>query len=285
MPESRVGILGGSSFLGERALPLLVQAGCQVSIFTRGKPRPSSAQIEWRHAEDWQGLELDALLSFAPLWVLPGYLERLATSKIKRIVVLSSTSRYIKAQSSDPQERALAQRLISAEDYAQKWALERGVDWIILRPTMIYGLGRDKNITEVARFIRRLGFFPLIGGGAGLRQPVHVDDVVQACIAALTPGVESGSYNLSGGESLPYRTMVARIFQAQGIPERMLPLPAGLLRLAITVIRSLPRYRHLSSALVTRMNQDLVFDHSSARHHLGFSPRSFHLSDRDLPGQ
>ncbi|WP_191489145.1 NAD-dependent epimerase/dehydratase family protein [Pseudomonas sp. FEN] len=282
MPESHVGVLGGSSFLGKRALPLLVQAGCQVSVCTRREPLPSSTQIEWCHAEDWQGLELDALLSFAPIWVLPGYLERLNTSKLKRIVALSSTSRYIKAQSPDSQERALAQRLISAEDYVQNWALARGVDWVILRPTMIYGLALDKNITEVARLIRRLGFFPLMGGGTGLRQPVHIDDVVQACITALAPEAKSGAYNLSGGETLTYRSMVARIFQAQGLPERTLHFPSEFLRFAIFVMRGLPRYRHLSPALVTRMNQDLVFDHLDATLHLRFSPRPFHLSEQDL---
>ena len=195
MAELRVGILGGSSLLGERALPLLADTVCQVSAFTRGELKASSARVVWRDADDWHGVELDAFLSFAPIWVVPSYLERLSASKVRRVVVLSSTSRFIKEQSPDPRERALAQCLIRAEDCVRKWAQERGVEWVILRPTMIYGFGRDKNIAEVARFIRRFGFFPLIGGGVGLRQPVHVDDVVQACMAALnTPCVESGSY-------------------------------------------------------------------------------------------
>ena len=283
MPDSLVGILGGTSLLGERMLPLLTQAGCTVSALTRGKLPASSSHIEWCHAEHWQGLELDALISFAPIWVLSGYLERLAIGKLKRIVVLSSTSRYTKGQSSDPQERVLVQRLIVAENHVQAWAKERGIDWVILRPTMIYGFGQDKNVAEIAKFIRTLRFFPLIGGGMGLRQPVHADDVVQACVAALAPAARCGDYNLSGSETLPYRDMVIRIFQAQELPVRMLPVPAFFLRLAINLMRGLPRYRHLSSTLVMRMNQDLVFDHTDAAVHLGFSPRAFHLSDQDLP--
>lgn len=283
MPETHIGIVGGSSLLGERALSLLADAGYYASVLTRGTPQPLSAHTQWCNTEHWLRLELDTLLSLAPIWVLPQYLERLTSCRLTRIVALSSTSRYIKAQSSDPQERALAQRLISAEDYIQAWALQRGIDCIILRPTLIYGLGRDKNISEIAHFIRRAGFFPLIGGGTGLRQPVHADDVVQACMAALKPDAKPGSYNLSGGEELSYRTMVVRIFQAQGLPVRMLPIPAALLRLGIRLICGLPRYRHLSPALVTRMNQDLVFDHSDANLQLSFSPRPFRLNDQDLP--
>ncbi len=65
------------------------------------------------------------------------------------------------------------------------WAASHGVEWIILRPTLIYGLGRDKNIAEIARFVRRFGFSPLFGKAKGLRQPLHAQDVAGACIAAL----------------------------------------------------------------------------------------------------
>lgn len=280
----RVGILGGSSLLGERALPLLAQAGHQVTAFTRSSPSTVYSGITWQDSRDWQRVTLDAFLSFAPIWVLPDYFERLARANVKRVVALSSTSRFIKIGSSDIRERDLAQRLTNTEQLVEKWASAHDIEWIILRPTMIYGWGRDKNIAEIARFIRRFGFYPSIGGSVGLRQPVHVDDIVQASTTALNKfGVESGGYDLSGGETLPYHAMVKRIFQAQKRPERIIPLPSTMLRMGISVMRCLPRYWHLSSALVTRMNQDLVFDHSKARNCLDFSPRPFHLGHNDLP--
>ncbi len=282
----RIGILGASSFLGERTLPLLAHAGHSTSAFTRSPPMTSCPAVSWRQADDWRGLTLDTFLSLAPLWVLPDYLERLASTDIKRVVVLSSTSRFAKQASPDARERDVAQRLIRAEEQLAQWANERQIEWVILRPTLIYGFGRDKNISEIARFIQRFGFFPLIGGATGLRQPVHGDDVVQACLSALSmPGLPSGGYELSGGEVLPYHTMVSRIFQAMGRPERTLPLPARALSLGVSILRCLPRYRHLSSALVGRMNQDLVFDHSDASDRLGFAPKGFHLSCDDLPGR
>jgi nucleoside-diphosphate-sugar epimerase len=280
----RIGVLGGSSLLGERALPLLAQNGHSTSAFTRGVPNVSCPGVTWRNADDWHGLTLDTFLSFAPLWVVPDYLERLANTQVRRVVVLSSTSRFAKHASPDAQERDVAQRLIDAEEQLQQWAIERQVEWVILRPTLVYGFGRDKNISEIARFIQRFGFFPLIGGATGLRQPVHGGDVIQACLSAMsTPGLPSGGYNLSGGEVLPYHLMVSRIFEAMGRPQRTLVLPATVLSKGISLLRCLPRYRHLSSALVTRMNQDLVFDHSQASERLGFAPRKFHLGSEDLP--
>lgn len=283
----RVGILGASSFLGQRALSLLVQHGHSTSAFTRSLSKVCACPgVAWREADDWKGLTLDTLLSFAPIWVLCDYLERLASTHVKRVVVLSSTSRFAKHASPDSRERDVAQRLIRAEERLEQWAAERQIEWVIMRPTLIYGFGGDKNISEIARFIQRFGFFPLIGGGTGLRQPVHGDDVIQACLSAMNkPELPSGGYNLSGGEILPYHTMVRRVFQAMARPVRTVPLPAKALGWGVSIMRCLPRYRHLSSALVARMNQDLVFDHSQASQRFGFAPRTFQLTDEDLPGR
>ncbi|NWC17664.1 NAD(P)-dependent oxidoreductase [Pseudomonas gingeri NCPPB 3146 = LMG 5327] len=282
--ELHIGILGASSFLGEHALLSLAQAGHQVTAFTRQLPRASRRGINWQSVDDWHELALDTFLSLAPIWVVPEYLERLANTGVKRVVVLSSTSRFTKQASPDARERQLAQRLGNAEEQFVKWAIERKVQWVILRPTMIYGFACDQNITEIARFIQRFGFFPLIGGSRGLRQPVHADDVVQACLAAMTlPELRHGAYNLSGAEVLPYHAMVRRIFQALGRPERTLALSTRTLHALVWLLRCLPRYRHLSGALVERMNQDLVFDHADASDQLGFYPRPFELKHEDLP--
>lgn len=164
------------------------------------------------------------------------------------------------------------------------WAENHGIQWIILRPTLIYGKGRDGNISEISRFIKRYHFFPLLGQAVGLRQPIHGSDVAQTCLAALNQKAVSGiSYNLSGGETLYYREMVERVFQAMGIHPRFVYLPASLFRIGILIIRQIPRYRHWTPAMAERMNQDLVFDHTEAVRDFGFKPRAFTLEKEDLP--
>jgi hypothetical protein len=46
-----------------------------------------------------------------------------------------------------------------------------------------------------------------------------------------------------------------------------------------------PPFRHWSSAMAKRMNQNLVFDHEDASRDLDFFPRPFQLSSGDLPGK
>jgi nucleoside-diphosphate-sugar epimerase len=220
----------------------------------------------------------------APIWVLPDYFPLIEASGARRVVALSSTSRFTKVGSGDTAENAIAAKLIDAEARVQAWAEGRGIEWVVLRPTLIYGQGRDKNISEMARFIRRFGFFPLLGSAQGLRQPIHAEDVAAACVAALqTPGAANRAYNLSGGETLAYREMVARVFAALGRPARLVTVPLWAFRLAVAMLRRLPRYRHWSAAMAERMNRDLVFDHAEAARDFGFKPRGFALVAEDLP--
>ncbi|WP_342674020.1 NAD-dependent epimerase/dehydratase family protein [Candidatus Accumulibacter aalborgensis] len=219
----------------------------------------------------------------APIWVLPEHFALLDAHGARRVVALSSTSRFTKSGSSDSQEQSVAERLAEAEARLQAWAEARGVEWVVLRPTLIYGLGRDKNIVEIARCIRRFGFFPVFGRADGLRQPIHAQDVAGACLAALQAvDVANRAYNISGGETLPYREMVVRVFAALGCPPRLLAVPLPAFRVAVSLLHCLPRYRHWSSAMAERMNQDLVFDHHDAQRDFAFEPRAFVLSQEDV---
>src|SRR3546814_13302047 len=121
---------------------------------------------------------------------------------------------------------------------------------------MIYGQGREKNSSVMARFIRRFAFFPLFGSAQGLRQPIHAEDVAAACVVALqAPGAANRAYNLSGGETLAYREMVARAFAALGRPARLVTVPLWDFRLGVAVLRRLPRFRYWLAASAERRHR------------------------------
>ena len=287
--QNGVGVLGASSLVGTCLLPLLGETGARVTAFSRSTPRLVKSGWEWcQLGVATPAVERDApihgWISLAPLWVLPDYFDLLEARGARRVVALSSTSIFTKQDSKDPQEQAIAQRLANAEKRVIEWAQSRHVEWVILRPTLIYGLGQDKNIAEMARFIGRFGFFPVFSRANGLRQPVHVGDVAAACLPALhLPGSANRAYNISGGETLPYRDMVKRVAVALGQRPRFLQVPLWTFRLAVAVLRRLPRYRLWSVAMAERMCRDLVFDHADAARDLNFEPRPFLLTARDLP--
>jgi len=287
--EPLVGVLGATSLVGECLLPLLDQSNGNPVAFSRQGHKHSNGGVAWRRLPLSTALPQDERfirhwICVAPIWVLPDYFWLLEMYGALRVVALSSTSRFTKDDSSDAEEQAVAHRLTEAEVRVQAWAEGKGIDWIILRPTLIYGHGRDKNIAEMARFIRRFGFFPVFGQANGLRQPVHAEDVAIACVAALATDVTTNRmYNLSGGETLRYCEMVGRVFSALGRRPILLRVPLGLFWFALACLRWHPRYRHWSVAMAERMNRDLLFDHAEAALDLGFAPRQFLLESRDLP--
>jgi uncharacterized protein YbjT (DUF2867 family) len=152
-----------------------------------------------------------------------------------------------------------------------------GLGWTILRPTLIYG-GKfgDRTVMDIARVIRKFGFFPLLGKGCGLRQPVHSADLAKACIQVVDcPATFNQIYNLGGAECLPYHKMVERIFEAMGKRPRFLPVPLVGFQLAGRLANLHPRSRHLTSSMATRMNQDMIFSIVEASSDFGFQPRAF----------
>ncbi len=268
MQAPRVGVLGATSFVGDSLLSQL-QTSYEVVPFSRhGLSAKGSASIAVSDIPYW--------ISLVPIWVLPDYFDLMAADGVQRIIALSSTSLLAKKNSRDRAEQKLAARLAESERRLLEWASKRNIEALILRSTLIYGGGRDRNVSEIARFIRRFGFFPIFGPAKGLRQPIHAEDVATACVRALQAGHLAGRcYNISGGETLPYCGMVVRIFEALGKRPRLISFPLWSFAVTMLFVRMIPRYRDWSVGMAERMNQDMVFDHSPAQRDLNLSLRAF----------
>lgn len=279
-------VTGATTAVGRFLLPRLEAAGYRATVLGRNVPDAELA-VRWHRcdltdpdaAAEWP--EAEVLIHVAPLWLLPPLLPQLRLAGVRQIVAFSSTSVHTKAGSGDRHERVLVQSLRDSEH--QVLNVGGFARTTILRPTLIYGGGLDRNISAIARWIDRHGFFPVEGGARGLRQPVHADDLAWASVRLLAGDVEMrGAVDMGGGEVLPYREMVERIFAALGRPPRILSLPRPVLQWALRIAGVHPRLRGWTPAMVARMNQDMAFASLTARATLGYAPRPFHPTRHDL---
>ena len=272
----RVAILGATSLVGEPLVRLLAAPGNEVLAYSRRAHTDNTPNCLWRQLGVAAIEPAQLWVSVIPIWALPEHFPRLAASGARHVVQLSSTSQFTKLHSPDPAEAELAERLIEGETVFRSWAEARGIAWTILRPTLIYGAGRDRNVSEIARFVRRFGFFPVMGAARGLRQPVAAEAVARACIGALAaPLAANRAYNISGAETLTYRGMVERVFASMGRRPLTPSIPPSLFAAAVACLRLLPRYRHWNTAMAERMNTDMVFDHTAAANDFGYAPGPF----------
>jgi nucleoside-diphosphate-sugar epimerase len=129
-------------------------------------------------------------------------------------------------------------------------------------------------VSRLARLARRFGAIPLAGTGAGLRQPVHAEDLARAALAVLDhPATRGRAYDLPGGETLSYRAMVERVFEGLGRRPRVIPVPPVLWRAGFTVAgRLLPG---ANAQMGARMEVDLTFDAGPAQRDFNWRPRDF----------
>ncbi len=271
-------VAGASNQIGHFLLPQL--QNYKVIAISR-RPRTNTDNINWLQTDLSTGnlpIELHSQLFYsAPLPLLPSLLARLPKKTLlTRVIAFSSTSRFTKENSTNIKEKNVASQLSQAETALIKECQQRNIAWTILRPTLVYGCGLDKNVTFIANFIKRFGFFPIIGKGTGLRQPVYADDLAKACIqVALSSNTINKAYNLTGGQTLSYRDMINAIFKSLGKKPKIISIPPLLFTTMIRCITWLPKYSHLSTTMVTRINQDLCFDCTPAQHDFNYQPRKF----------
>ena len=270
-------VFGGSGQVGRAVLARLRGAGWQVvaaSREARTEPGTCWVRAELPGAGPVPG-RYDAVLSCGPLDHFAEWHARHGVG-VARVVAFGSTSVDAKQASPDAGERALAQRLAHAEASLQASAARQGAAVTVLRPTLVYGAGRDMTLTRIARLARRWGAFPLPRNATGLRQPVHVDDLGAAAVAALgAPATHGRAYALPGGETLPYREMVARVLTVLDPRPRLVPVPSAAFRVAVALARPAGLARGFGPGAAARLHEDLVFDAGPAARDFGYAPRGF----------
>lgn len=271
-------VFGGSGQIGAPLLRRLHAADCRVVAISRTK-QPEAPGVQWLRGDldqvDGLPHRVDAIISCGPL---DHFARWYAASAIdaRRVIAFGSTSVEVKQDSADVHERDLARRLAEGEHAMFDAAATRGAAATVLRPTLVYGAGRDRTLTRIAQLARRWGRFVLPRDACGLRQPVHVDDLAAAAHACIDSVASEGhAYALPGADTLPYREMVARVLAALQPPVPLTLLPAPLFSAALFGARVLGRGDGLGDAVVARMRDDLVFDATPARRDFGYAPRPF----------
>lgn len=288
-------VLGGSGLIGVPLLRLLRRQGIVAAAVTRA-PQPPAGLVglaQWRSGPQYDLYAPAAgaswprsttVFSAGPLDALAAWLERGMAPQLRHLVAIGSTSVATKQASPDPAERQLARTLQRAEQRLVAHCREHGIAWTILRPTLVWGEGRDRNVSRIAALARRRRWLPLPGFATGLRQPVRHTDVARAMLLAWRrPAAAGHCLDLPGGETLPYLEMVRRVAAAASPRCRLLVVPARPACLALAAARGVRLLAPGPAALAARMAQDLVFDGRPAQQLLGLVPEGFQPRAGDFP--
>lgn len=271
---------GASSQLGAPLLAQLSKRGFSITAWSRyAADQPAFSTVVWQQADLQQPPVIAAstqlLIHLAPIHLLPAVLANTKLPAL-RIIAISTCSIRFKAQSHCRHEQQVAADLLAAERQAVRLAAEHGHQLTVLRPSMLYGVGRDGTVAVLQRFIRRFGFIVLPAQATGLRQPVHVVDVVQAVLACIDqPSTVGQCYELGGAERLTLEQLVRCIFIQNQRRPRVLKVPQWLLRALIAMVRWTRLRGDWRPGLVARAQQAQVVDNRPAQQAFAYAPRAF----------
>jgi nucleoside-diphosphate-sugar epimerase len=185
---------------------------------------------------------------------------------IERLVLVSSLRRFSLVPDPTVDEVVAAEALV----------LESQLPWVLLRPSMIYGPGDDRNISRLATGLRRRRILPIPGQGCYLHQPVYVEDVVAAILAAAAkPGIDHRSYALAGLEPLSYDALVDAVGAAIGVRPFKIHLPLWLVLCGLGAARGLGLRPAVDRAQVLRLQEDKAYSIAEAQTDLAYVPLAF----------
>ncbi|MDR1076465.1 MAG: hypothetical protein LBL59_09270 [Xanthomonadaceae bacterium] len=269
-------VVGATSQIGHFLLPRLREAGIDVIALSRHGGKTDTPQLRWLSGDLGQlpvfpeaaGAALQGIVSFGPLEALAGWLGRMPAAPAPRLVATSSMSVLTKQSSGIESEREMVRHLAVGEARVIEQCRRLGIGWTLLRPTLIYGAGLDRNITPIAQRAARWRLFPLPAGD-GLRQPVHADDLADAILRCLSrENAQGRTLSLGGGERLRASEMFARV--RAGLP--LYTVPVRLWRPLLGLMAwLLPATR----GPISRLRKDLIVDNAEAMQLLEIQPRPF----------
>lgn len=157
---------------------------------------------------------------------------------------------------------------------------EAGLDTIILRPRGLYGKGDTALLPRLLRAAQS-GPLPLIREGTAQTDLTHVEDVVDAVIAALNApeNLTTRVFNISGGQPLPVRQIAEAAAGKAGISVRWRKIPAAVVFGAARVLEiAASLHPEKPEPRVTAYGAGLfaftqTLDLTAARTHLRWTPR------------
>lgn len=173
---------------------------------------------------------------------------------VKRFVFLSS----IRAQAGPTAEGILTedQEAAPTDAYgrskleAERGLAELGIDWVALRPVLVYGPGVKGNMAALVNLARSPWPLPL-GGLKARRSLLALDNLAAAVDAVLKPaGPIRRPFIVADPEPLTVGEMVAALRQGLGRPPGLVPVPAGLLAAAARLAGKDEAFERLAGSLV-----------------------------------
>ena len=204
-------ITGASGFVGKHLVKELLNSPHQVETYNRQKGYSYRADLNDKPYLAKATKNKDLVIHLAASYKknlnkinitgTKSLVEACVKNKVKKIIYMSSYDVLIKSKYG--LSKLAAEKIIK----------NSGINYIILRPTVIYG-GDNKNIGTIEACIKKYSIVPVPGDGTVKMQPLFVGDLVKLIFNSLKSEVKNQVYYVAG-QVLSFNEMVDIIAEHQ----------------------------------------------------------------------
>ncbi|QMV41712.1 SDR family oxidoreductase [Cohnella cholangitidis] len=271
-------VTGATGFTGSHFMKKLMETDKEIRCFVR--PTSDTNRLDRNRIETVSGtLEdkdsyrkalqgVDTLINIASLGF--GHADTIVNEAVnagvRRAIFVSTTAIFTTLAAQTKAIRLAAESKVTGSS----------LDYTILRPTMIYGTERDRNMSKLIRVLHRYPVMPIAGDGQSLQQPIYVDDLADAIMGCMSnPECSGKAYNLSGKEPLTFDQVIDITANALNKKVKKLHVPLRLILPVVGLYNRVAKNPKIKIEQVLRLNENKSFDHAAAKKDFGFSPISF----------
>lgn len=153
---------------------------------------------------------------------------------------------------------------MEAEQGLRNIASQTGMEFVIIRPPLVYGLGVKANFAALMHAVQRGWILPL-GAVHNQRSLVALDNLVDFIVTCLTHSQAANqTFLVSDGHDLSIIELIRGMARAAGVPARLLPVPAWALQVGANLMGK--------GDAVQRLCGNLQVDICKAHTLLGWTP-------------
>ena len=169
------------------------------------------------------------------------------------------------------------------EAYCRQLFEKQGIKYLFIRPTMIFGLPNDRNISQFIRWFLKYPVFPIVKHGRASIQPVSRLDVAEAYYSLLQafPNLEKTEYVVSGEVSMSLLELFRTLCRLAGRNVYFVNVPFPLAKAAVNIVYFLSGKRCDYKEKLERLAEDRAYSHDDITRELGYQPGRF--EDRVAP--
>ena len=227
-------LTGASGFLGNRILANLINTNANIRCLSR-KYMPNYKNVNWVKLNLLESTFPDDLLNGCSHIIHCAGAIKGSKAALKQVNYISTLKLLELARKENVKKFVFISSIDSilsdsvyahTKKIAEKAVATSGINWIIIRPSQVFGLSDNKNFHLLNKLVKKLPVIPIPSGGRFKWEPVFVDDLARY-IAEITlnNNISNQAFDVVGPEAINFYEIICILEEFNNVKKAKISIP------------------------------------------------------------